>query len=550
MANPIVTVNVTQTIAPETNRLQKRGALISQGGTTLSAGTYTFLSQYSDLATHLSAALALTSVTWASSYGGQVTATTSVAHGIPVNTQFVTTIAGVSPDGYNGTVMATATGASTFTYYLTTNPGAQVTAGTYTPQNVGELQAMARTFFTQGAQQGVYVLELGAVSTTTAVGVLQDFIDDSPQFFYSYLVPRNWSASSTFLTFLAAFESTTAKTYFFVTANLQDYTRYTALMKDVILLVEAPQYAAWASTDIDSVSVSSTTITATMDANHGIAPGQTFTMTGALPTTYNGTFIALPGSTGTSLVYQVVSAPGSYVSGGTVTASRYTSAGVPATEFTHAADFWVTLNYSPSTTNRVTPFAFSYLYGVTAFPTMGNSALIATLNTANVNYVGYGAEGGISNTILFNGHTMDGRPFNYWYSVDWMQINVDISVANAIVNGSNNPINPLYYNQDGINRLEQVVASVGGNAVTYGLALGRVLQVGLDGTSFQQNLDAGIYNGNVVVNAVPFISYTAENPSDYRVGAYNGLSLIYTPLRGFESIIFNINVTDFVAAGA
>lgn len=548
MANPIVTVNVSQTIAPTPSALQKTGAFISQGGTTLPAGNYSLLTQVDDLVPLLRAALALTGVVWAGSFGGQVTATAAANHGVPVNQQFITTIAGVVPAGYNGKVVATATGATTFTYYLPINPGVQTTAGTYTPKGVGELTSQAATFFAQGAQQIVYVLELGAVATSAAVTVLADFIAASPQFFYSYLTPRSWDGDATFLTFLAGFEATTSKTYFFVTTNLQNYGVYTALMKDVIALVEAPAYRNWATQTVSAATYSTGLATVTTGASHSIHPGDTFTISGVLPVGYNGTFIALPGTTGAALVYAVPADPGAYVSGGNLLIQRYASAGVPAAEFTHAADFWVTLNYNPTTTNKVPPFAFSFLFGVTQFPTQGQSATLALLNASNVNYVGFGAEGGISDTILFNGHTMDGRPFNYWYAVDWMQINIKLAIANAIINGSNNPINPLYFNQDGINRLQQTAISTGASAITFGLALGKTVQVGLDGPEFSAELNKGTYAGQLVVNAVPFTNYTRENPSHYRLGEYDGLSMVFTPARGFEHILFNINVTDFVSA--
>jgi hypothetical protein len=298
---------------------------------------------------------------------------------------------------------------------------------------------------------------------------------------------------------------------------------------------------------VSNVAWSGGIATATTAASHGISPNMTFKIQGVLPAGYNGTYIALPGTTGSTLIYALTSDPGAFSGAGTLVQSRYASAGVPAAEFSHASDFFVTLNYEPSTTNKVTPFAFSFLYGVTPFPIQGNSALIETLNDSNVNYVGTGAEGGITGTIIFNGHNMDGRPFNYWYSVDWMAINVKQSLANAIINGSNNPINPLYYNQDGINRLQQAAASTAGSAVTFGLALGKVLQVGLSGPAFSQNLNAGVYAGNVVINAIPFTIYLTDSPGDYRAGTYDGLSITYPPQRGFESITVDINVTDFVA---
>ncbi|ELU6036688.1 hypothetical protein SCG61_001013 [Salmonella enterica] len=173
---------------------------------------------------------------------------------------------------------------------------------------------------------------------------------------------------------------------------------------------------------------------------------------------------------------------------------------------------------SPSPINKVPPMAFRYLQAVNA--NKAKNSILKTMVAQNIDYVDTGAEGGISNTLLVKGVTSDGKDMTYWYSVDWVQINVDMQLANAVINGSNNPINPLYYNQDGIDRLQQVAQGVFDTGVSYGLV-----------------------NGQTPVNAIPFKAYVKDNPNDYNLGRYAGLSATYTPMRGFTSIIFNINVT-------
>ena len=227
-------------------------------------------------------------------------------------------------------------------------------------------------------------------------------------------------------------------------------------------------------------------------------------------------------------------------------ASQYANTGVPNTEFTIASLAWNWTHNDPSTTNKVAPFAFKFLYGVTAFPTQGNSALLATMKAANVNWVGSGAEGGIADNIILWGTTEDGQQANYWYSVDWMQINLDLDTANAVINGSNDPINPLYYNQQGINSLQAVAVSTCKRGITYGLVLGTVTIVTLDGPVLDENLDTGLYTDQTVVNAVPFVTYSIENPSDYALGKYAGLSVIYTPQLGFTNIVYNVLVTELI----
>ena len=445
MANQIVTLNVSQTVAPAPNTLQQTGALISQGATNQSAGSWSILTQLSDLTALLNGAKAISGATWATS---TVTITTSAPHGFTTSDTLSITIAGVTvggsaTNGYNGTFTCTVTGASTFTYAVGSNPGtATITSAVYTLEDVAELTQMATTFFAQGNTCSIYVLELGAGNAADGVTALSAWITANPGVFYLYVVPRFWDANASFIAFLANFESLTAKTYFLITTTTGTYTSYTSLMKDALALIEAPSVAT-----INAVS---------------------------------------------------------------------------AQEFTIAETAYTILNRQPSTTNKVPPLAFSYAYGVTPYPMKGNSALLAAFKAAGVNYIGTGAEGGISNAILFWGTTMDKNQFNYWYATDWSQINLDLDITNAIINGSNNPLAPLYYSQQGINTLQSVAQNTLNRGISYGLLL-----------------------APATVEAVPFNTYVAQNPSDYAVGVYRGLSATVVPLNGFTAITFNLNVSNF-----
>lgn len=437
MTNNIVQVNVSRTVAPAPSTLQRTGAFLSVGGTSGAAGTTTLITQESELTAILRPAAANATLSWSSNV---VTVTTSSPHGMTTSDVISLTIAGATPSGYNGTYDCTITGASTFTYAKTSNPGSNTVAGTWVPASVAELASMGDTFFAQGNAASVYVLELGLVETDTAVAYLDTWIAATdPQVFYTYLCPRMFTDSAAFLTMMADFESNTAKTYFFVTVTLSNYTDLDANMKCVVAMIQSPD--------------------------------------------------------------------------------------APASEFTAAAPFYRWLNYSPSSTSKVAPFAFAYLFGVTAYPLRSNAATFTLLRAASINWVGTGAEGGITNTVLFWGTTKDGNDATYWYSVDWAQINLDLDLANAVINGSNTPSNPLYYNQDGINRLQAVAQATMNRGVSYGLVL-----------------------APVVVEAVPFPTYVLDNPSDYPDGIYRGLSVAYTPSRGFVQIIFNLNVSDIPTA--
>lgn len=463
MTNQIVTVNVTQTIAPIPNQLQQTGAFISQGGTTGAAQSRALLTQASDLTPLLTTPLAITTIVWS---GGTATVTTTAPHGLTTSSVYTLTISGAVPTGYNGTYQATITGTSAFTVPIVSNPGTITTPGTWAPGSRAELVQMATTFFAQGSSVGIYVLELGTTTVAAGVTALTTWLGNNLATVYSFLVPRSWDAAASFLSFLASYEATTSKTYFYVTTTNTNYTNYTVLMKDVFALIEAPTVVA------------------------------------------------------------------------------------AGTEFTLASVFWDTLHVNPSSTNKVAPLSFNEEFGVTVYPAAGSSTIFQNWKTAGVNFIDVGSEGGIALPILKWGTFMDTRPWNYWFAVDWVQITVQLAVANAVINGSNNTINPLYLNQDGINRLQAVIFQTMSSGVTFGMVLGTVTQTELDALTFTSALENNQFSGQAVINAVPFASYYAQtggNPSDYRLGVYNGFSITFTPLRGFVSITININVTDFVA---
>lgn len=458
MGNNIVQVNVSVTNPPAPNTLQRTGAFISQGATTLAVDGKQLLTQFADLTAILTGAKALTSLTWS---GSVVTATTTSPHGYTNADTVVLTIAGASPAGYNGTFSCTITGASTFTYPLVSDPGSETVPGTYLPEDVAELVAMTTTYFAQGSGNSVYVLELGAGTPAEGVTALTAYMAQNPNAFYNYLTPRSWGGESTFVTYCGTFTANTAKQYFTVTMTDGQYASFAAL-KSVMGWIENPN-------------------------------------------------------------------------------------GVPVTEFSAAADFQVTLNYRPSSVNKVPPNSFAFLQGVTAFPTTGSgiAAKLAAYKTAGVNVVAPASEGGLSNNMVKWGTMMDGTPFNVWYSIDNVQINLDLNLANEVINGSNTSLNPLYYNQDGINRLQARGAATLATAATQGLALGQIVETQLPQAQFIANFNAGLYAGQTVINAEPFAVYTTENPNDYPDGVYGGLSAVYTPQRGFRSIIFNLNAINF-----
>jgi hypothetical protein len=555
MSNPIVVVQVSLAVAPIPATLQQMGALISTGGTVLSPLASTMLTQLSDLTPFLPLPAALTSLTEAS---GVVTAVTTTPHNLPVGQIIPLTIAGATPAGYNGTFPCTITTTTGFTYSPGLTLATNTVPGTWLNGSAGELVEMATTFFAQGGSQSVFVLELGAVGVTAAVAQLTAYTTEFPNnkytpgalgFYYGYLVPREWDGNASYLSLLQSFQAPSARTYFWTTTTLATFQNYTALDKDVIAFVENPVFQTYPQIALSAISFTGGLATATTASVHGILPGTWFQLQGVVPTGYNGFHQAAVGTTGSTLVFALAANPGTETSLGVLVGSSFSSSGVGLNEFSLAASFQLTLNQRPSSTNQVTQLNYTPMFGVTPFQQMGMGATTSNLQTAHVNFVGTGAEGGLSGAIMINGTTMDGNDFlSFWYSTDYVQINLDENLANEVINGSATPVNPLYYNQPGIDRLQNRAADTMTNVIQVGLANGVILLTSLDPAQLNENIDAGLYVGNIVVNAVPFLDYVAENPDDFGNRQYNGITVVTIPNLGFNHLLVNVLVTEILTA--
>lgn len=221
--------------------------------------------------------------------------------------------------------------------------------------------------------------------------------------------------------------------------------------------------------------------------------------------------------------------------------------GIGATEFPTASAFGTALKAAPSSSNKVPPLSYAPAFGVTPYPLQGNATIFNELSAANVGWIGTGQEGGISTPILFQGKMSDGNAWNFWYSVDWAQINMNLALANEVINGSATTLNPLYYNQAGINRLQNRAVQTANQGVTAGLGNGQVVATKLPIADFLTNYNAGLYAGQIVINAEPFVAYSQENPNDYGIQKYAGISCIWIPQLGFLNVFFNLQATTLIA---
>jgi hypothetical protein len=418
---------------------------------------------------------------------GVVTITTTVP--LPTNWTVGSTphvvISGFVPALFNGSFAAQVTGPNTFTYPLATTPGTATTMGTYQPNASVELSQMATTFFSQGNMISVYVLEMGLNASDAA--------DVTALENWLSLNPRSFYG----YLFPRRFGS--------VTATL------TAL-ENLLKQYQAPESMTYFWLTVTQTTMNLLQPQPTIDAPY-------------------------------KDVIQFIEAP-------ILTDPTKVNLTDPEGEFSAAAMFYNAINYSPSQINMIAPMAFKYLYGVTMFPTQGNGPLLKSIKANNTNYVATGAQGGIAYNIVYPGWTMDAQDyFNWWYTIDWVQIAAQQSVTNAVVNGANNPIAPLYYNQDGINTLAATLAGTMYQAATYGMVLGTITVTSLNQPGLQQAITGNAFAGMCDVNAVPFLDYTLANPGDYKIGEYDGLSVLFIPQRGFIHILVTIVASDLISVG-
>lgn len=422
----------------------------------------------------------------------------------PVPSQLQQSGAFISLGGTNQTV-------GTYQFYGTAGTIYSVLT---TTGNYAELTAMTATFFAQGNAVGVYILELGT-QTSIDVGIadLGTWITNNPNVFYAYLVPASWDYSKdevgSATIDLGGSGYTTAPVVTFSAPTTGTTATGTATIQNgsVVAITITSPGNGYTSAPTITIAAPTSGVTATAIAN--------------LASALN--VLASQYSSPTGKTYFNVTTSAANLANYTAQKSVYATVPSPTAnsgEFQAASEFYQLLSNNPGSSSKLAPMSFRYVYGVTPWADQGNQTTITNILSAYGNLIGTGAEGGISASCIFKGTTMDGEQMSWWYGIDWVQIQTKQALAAAIINGSNsNP--PLLYDQNGINTLQKIAQQVCDNAVTFGCAL------------------------SAVVDAVPFGTYTTENPNDYNAGIYNGLSATVVGQNGFTSLTFNLSAVQF-----
>ena len=416
--------------------------------------------------------------------------------------------------------------------------------------NYEELTNMAGTFFAQGSTTGCYVLELGTqTDIQDGIAALQTYIEANPNVFYTYTVPADWDtmpapAASTVTATADSTSTLPEGTYYTQVAYLNaagaigqlspvvttDITTSDADSLDVTspaALTGATAYLVYVGTTAGELYLQNGSTGTDLGTDYSLSAAPT--TTGDAPSTTLadlGNDYSVPdamryiliSSSVTNITAYGTMAANSIWSGYKGVIAVVPSPSAQAGEFTAAAWAYNIAVNNPGADSKLAPMQYRYLYGVTPWPATGYSAEIQTIRNYGANYVGTGAEGGISNNCIFGGTTSAISQISAWYGLDWEMINIQQAVTAAVINGSNsNP--PLDYNQHGINTLDAIAQQIADNGVTFGCAQ------------------------SAVVSSIPFYTYNQQQPGDYALGQYNGLSAAVVAQNGFMSLVFNMNVS-------
>lgn len=199
------------------------------------------------------------------------------------------------------------------------------------------------------------------------------------------------------------------------------------------------------------------------------------------------------------------------------------SADQPSTEFGASVIAYMFASLSPSVSTKITPFNYRFVTGVTPYADVSSNDFQAVIGT-NTNVIIPATAGGLDSNMLLGGQYSDGNAINLWYGADYASLSATRRLAQIIIEGSNNGVNPLFFDQQGINRLSAGVKQ-----------------------TLNKCIDVGAIIGPIDVEAIDFATYALANPDLFKDGIYTGISFTVIPARGFNAITYVMTV-DFTAS--
>lgn len=138
-----------------------------------------------------------------------------------------------------------------------------------------------------------------------------------------------------------------------------------------------------------------------------------------------------------------------------------------------------------------------------------------------------------SNTVLLNGRQMDGQPWEYYYYWYLTKLEVHSKITLLLLNGSNNPVAAIGFDQDGIDTIHANIVS----------KLKELQDLSVI-TSFAQSYDGGTgeFTGLGDIVCPNYYEFIVSNPDDYANEKLTGISCYIQIGKFIRQVEWNVTL--------
>lgn len=138
-----------------------------------------------------------------------------------------------------------------------------------------------------------------------------------------------------------------------------------------------------------------------------------------------------------------------------------------------------------------------------------------------------------SNTVLLNGRQMDGQPWEYYYYWYLTKLEVHSKITLLLLNGSNNPVAAIGFDQDGIDTIHANIVS----------KLKELQDLGVI-TNFAQSYDnsTGEFTGLGDIVCPNYYEFIVSNPDDYANEILTGISCYIQIGKFIRKVEWNVTL--------
>ena len=191
------------------------------------------------------------------------------------------------------------------------------------------------------------------------------------------------------------------------------------------------------------------------------------------------------------------------------------------------AGLFASYKFDISDTNPSSPFNYKAILGV-KYQCLIQS-LQQNLIQKSLNFMATLA----NNSVLLNGRYTDSFPIEYRYQWDLVSFEVENALQTLILNGVNNPIYIVKYNQDGIDTIRSNIKATLNRMINWGCV-----------TDFSARINSATGDMENIgdITAIDFNSYVSANPTDYENEIYAGISFYLRIGRYIRQVILSITL--------